>query len=169
MNRRIGTLILIVLAVVVAAGCGQDQKYGSESIADIKEQEDAQRLGQRTAEPAPKGTPQALDAASTPTPKPSPTPQATPTYFDVSLVPDSPYYQPGNQVAIKVGVTLRVTNRDGTPERSGGRSYTAKNGSFDSGLLKPGKSWTFRFDSPGRFEIVDEGLPFATATLEVIA
>jgi hypothetical protein len=86
----------------------------------------------------------------------------------VSLIPDSPYYQPGNQVAIKAGVTLRVTNKDGTPERSKGRSYRAKNGSFDSGLLKPGQSWTRLFDRPGRYEISDDGLPFATGTLEVI-
>lgn len=167
MNRKVMLIGLALLALFVGA-CGQDQKYGSEAIAEIKEQQDAQRLGQRTPEPTPEGGPQALDVAATPTPAPSPTPTAAPEYFDVQLIPDSPYYKPGNQVAIRVGVTLRVTNADGTAERAEGRSYTAKNGSFDSGLMKPGDSWTQLFNRPGRYEIVDKGLPFATAVLEVV-
>jgi hypothetical protein len=103
-----------------------------------------------------------------PTAKPQPTPGTT--FLDVALVKDSPYYdpiKPGGKLTIAVGVTLRVTNKDMTPERSDGRSFTEKNGLFHSGLLKPGQVWTWVFRQPASFEIIDLELPFATATLEV--
>ncbi|MGH7858202.1 MAG: cupredoxin domain-containing protein [Candidatus Binatia bacterium] len=169
MNRKTLIIALLALVALLGAACGQDQKYGSEAIEDIKEQQDAQRLGQRTPDPTPDKGQEVLNVGGTPTPMPQPTPTAAPEYFDVALVPDSPFYEPGNQVAIRAGVTLRVTNKDGTSERSEGRSYTAKSGAFDSGVLKPGETWTQLFTTPGRFEIVDQGLPFATAVLEVVA
>jgi len=167
MNIRVVALVCVGMLALAAGACGQDQQYGSEEIEGFREQQNAQRLGGRTPEPTPEGTAAPLTLEEE-TPEPKPTPQATPVYFDIALIPDSPYYEPGNQVAIRVGVTLRVTNKDGTAERAKGRSYTAKSDAFSSGLMKPGDSWVWEFQQPGRFEIVDDGLPFATAVLEVV-
>jgi hypothetical protein len=88
--------------------------------------------------------------------------------IDVELVTNSPYYKPGNCLVLdRAGLTLRVTNKDNIPERSGGRSFTDKAGSFHSGKLKPGQSWTWVFDQPATYEVIDEGLNFANMTLHV--
>jgi hypothetical protein len=157
-------LIALVLASVA---CGESQKVGSERLLEFEEQQNGGRLGEATAPP--KATPGSLTigASKAPTTQP-PKPKETPTsYFEVTLVADSPYYKPGNKIVIRKGVTIRVTNKDMTAERSNGRSFTDKHGSFHSGLLKAGKSWTWRFDATGSYEIIDEGLNFATAVLEV--
>ncbi|HVL82219.1 MAG TPA: hypothetical protein VM840_11590, partial [Actinomycetota bacterium] len=87
-------------------------------------------------------------------------------YFDVELVADSPFYKPGNKLEMRLTSVLRVTNRDTTRERQC-RSFTDKGGQFSSPCLKPGEKWEMRFPNGGRWEIVDQGIPFATATLEV--
>jgi hypothetical protein len=157
-----------VLGLLLAA-CGQGQKVGSEKLLDIEEQQNTQRLGERTAEPEPEGTPTSLALGEQKTPKPSVAPPTrTPPVFNIELIPNSPYYKPGNALRVVVGVTIKVTNKDATSERSKGRTFTDKNGAFNSGFLKSGQSWTWVFDSPGRFEIIDQGLPFANAALEVV-
>ncbi len=171
MGSRIVSAVCLIAMVAVFAACGESQKVGSEKLLEFDEQGPGQRLGGRTAAPI-KGTPKPLTVDTPkPTAKPvstTPKPEATPSYFDLSLVADSPYYRPGNYTTIKAGVTIRVTNNDMTNERAKGRSYTDKSGSFHSGLIKPGAKWEWTFNSPGVYEIVDEGLTFATGRLEVI-
>lgn len=172
MTKAIKILGALSAVLLLLASCGESQKVGSEKLLEFEEQENARRLGERTPEPAPEGTPLALGvgeeekAEPTPTSEPAPTPE--PVFFDVALVPNSPYYTPGNAMTVKVGTTLRVTNQDGTAERADGRSFTAKDGSFHSGLLKPGETWTWTFRQPASYEIIDEGLRFATASLRVV-
>jgi hypothetical protein len=165
------TLVLVGLALMslLAVACGEKQKVGSEKLLEFEEQQrGGARLGEKTPPPA-KETPGSLTVGETkaPTKTATPAPKATPSYFDVSLVPNSPYYKPGNRIVIRKGVTIRVTNKDATAERSKGRSFTDKHGSFHSGLLKPGATWTWTFNAPATYEVVDEGLNFATAALEV--
>lgn len=167
--RIIGALCAVTL---LFAACGEEQRVGSEKLLEFEEQEGAQRLGERTPEPTPEGTPQSLavdeeEEEEEAGPTPEPTPEPTAQVFDVTLIPNSPYYEPGNSISIRVGVTLRVTNQDDTSERGGGRSFTDEDGAFHSGMLAPGESWTWVFDQPGTYNIVDEGLTFATATLRV--
>jgi hypothetical protein len=160
-------LCALVAAGLLFAACGEGQKVGNEGLLDFKEQKQQGRLGEKTAAP---GTPKPLSVGATPVAAKTPTPTAKPKpkYFDITLVKDSPYYKPGNAITTHVGVTIRVTNADTTPERAKGRSFTDKNGAFHSGLLKPGGQWTYAFGSPGRYEIIDQGLNFATAQLEVV-
>jgi hypothetical protein len=162
---RTKLVVTLVAVLLLAVACGGGQKVGNEKILDFEEQENAQALGREAAQ-----TPKPLTVgAKTPTPRPVVTdrPKATPVIFDVELVTNSPFYKPGNCILIQQGVSVRVTNKDNTPERKSGRSFTDKAGSFHSGLLKPGQSWTWVFDAPGSFEVIDEGLTFATAVLHV--
>lgn len=158
---------LCVLGLLLGA-CGEGQKVGSEKLLEIDEQENLQRLGERTPEPEPEGTPTSLTVGAN-TPRPTvAAPRRTPPVFNIELVPNSPFYKPGNALRVVTGVTIKVTNTDNTAERRSGRSFTDKNGAFNSGILKPGQSWTWVFERPGRFEIIDQGLTFASATLEVV-
>lgn len=172
MTKAIRVLGAVSAVLLLLASCGESQKVGSEKLLEFEEQQDARRLGERTPVPTPEGTPLALGVGEEEKAQPTPTAEATPTpeprYFDVALVPNSPYYRPGNAVTVKVGTTLRVTNEDSTAERADGRSFTAKDGSFHSGLLKPGETWTRTFQQPASYEIIDEGLRFATGSLRVV-
>ncbi len=159
---------LLVCLLIAGVACGKGQKVGSEKLLNFNEQQNAQRLGARTPPPAATAS-GALTVGEQPTKAPTPKPAAPKkVYFDVQLVANSPFYKPGNAIQIRTGVTLRVTNTDATAERSKGRSFTDKGGTFNSGLMKAGGSWTWVFDQPGSYEIVDQGLTFATARLEVV-
>jgi hypothetical protein len=168
MTRRIIPL-LCMLGLLLSA-CGEGQSVGNQGLLDdIKDQGGDFRF---TPPPLPDeeegGGQLAIDQRATPPPAEAPAPTPPPaqvTYFDVELVADSPFYKPGNALEMSSGAVLRVTNRDATPERAC-RSFTDKQGTFNSGCLKPGESWTFRLGQ-GRFDIIDQGLPFATATLTV--
>jgi plastocyanin len=54
-------------------------------------------------------------------------------------------YVPGS-VEITAGTTVIWTNNDSVPH-----TVTAPDGSFDSGNLSPGESWSFTFREPGDF------------------
>jgi plastocyanin len=49
--------------------------------------------------------------------------------------------------SIRVGDSIRVTNIDPDPH-----SFTAKNGSFDTGLLSENETMTLRFSKAGVFD-----------------
>jgi hypothetical protein len=157
-------LAVVVFVLFGAAACGGGQETGSEKVLDFKEQQKAERLGAATAKPTvkPASTP-----ASRATAAPAATAQAAKQIVDVQLTAGNPYYAPSDQLRMPAGATLRVTNKDMTPERTNGRSFTDEAGSFDSGLLKPGKSWSQVITKKGTFSIVDQGLNFARATLQV--
>lgn len=166
-RARVVLLAILTLVALILGGCGEGQKVGSEKLLEgIDDQGPGVRLGERTAAPKATREPLTVDKR-TPALTPTPQPKGTPSYFDVALIADSPYYEPGNRIIVRAGVTLRVTNKDTTPERSTGRSFTDKRDAFHSGMLKPGQTWTWTFSSPGRYEIIDEGLTFATGILEV--
>jgi nitrite reductase (NO-forming) len=55
-------------------------------------------------------------------------------------------YSP-NVLRIKVGTTVTWTNQDGMMH-----TVTAVDGSFDSGFLDPGASWSHTFEEPGEWE-----------------
>lgn len=166
--RSLRILVIPVIVILVFAACGGKQKVGSEVALDFKENA-GERLGGKAEEtPAPGETAQgALSAGTKPTPAApaSPAP-AQEQFFEVTLTPDSPFYAPGNAMHMPFTLTLRVTNRDSTGGRPF-RTFTDKAGNFGSPQLAPGGVWTYKFGFLGTFEIVDNGLTFANATLEV--
>ena len=167
--RKVVT-VLCMLALVLA-GCGQGQKYGPDRFNPVEGEGGDFRFETPTPLPVEDEPQGALDAgAVTPVPQATaaPTPPPQVNYFDVELVADSPYFKPGNALVMSSASVLRVVNKDTTPERKC-RSFTDKGQRFSSGCLAPGAKWEHRFGpgTSGRFEIIDQGLTFATATLEV--
>lgn len=166
-NRHISLLAVIWLLALIAVGCGGDKQIGSEDLLDFDEQKNAKRLGEASPTPPPAETKTSEPATGPPKQnQPSPPPPPEENFFDVAMIASSPYFEPGNQLVMTRGVTLRVTNKDNTAERPQ-RSFTAEDGTFDSGLLKPGQIWTYKFKSGGTWRVIDRNAPFIYATLEV--
>ncbi|MBW3588179.1 MAG: hypothetical protein KY429_02035 [Actinobacteria bacterium] len=162
------TLVVLILGLALLVACGQSQKVGSENLLDFEEQEGAKRLGEREkASPEPPPEQEKVTLGGGPSPSPEAPKSEEVKYFDVALVPDSPYYEPGNELTMTVNLTLRVTNRDATAERPK-RSFTARDGSFSSGPLVPGQVWTFKFPTTGAWELQDDFAPFIFGTIQVI-
>lgn len=174
MTKKLDSRFLIVsmlLLVLVAAACGQPNKVGTEKLLDIDEAGLPEcRLGEKCESPSPAPTegegqkgaitnPQPTEAAPSPPP-----PQEQ--FFEVTLVENSPYFEPGNALTMGRNLTLRVTNRDNCTCRPW-RTFTADDGSFTSPRLAPGQSWTTKL-SPGFWNIVDDSAGFIRATLEVV-
>lgn len=67
-------------------------------------------------------------------------------------------------ITIGVGDRVRWTNRDSVQHTA-----TARNGSWDSGLLSPGESATVRFNVAGRYRYVCTPHPSMTGTVVVQA
>ena len=167
-------LALLVSVVLLVSACGRGQRVGSEKLLDFEAQEDAKRLGEQENSPSPppdEASKVALGAATPPpSPPPSPPPPPPEQFYNIELIGPSPYYRAEGEEAsyfiVPVGFTLRVVNRDGTPERAH-RSFSAEDGSFDSGALAPGAVWTFKLTRQGKFPIRDRCCPFIFGTLEV--
>ncbi len=68
----------------------------------------------------------------------------------------------GDPVEVAVGSTVRVVNADGTPH-----TWTAVDGSFDSGSLDEGEEFSFTFDEPGTYEFVCNFHPAMTSSVTV--
>jgi hypothetical protein len=158
--------MFLLIFTALLAGCSKGKSVGSDKVLDFEEQK-GDRLGAASPTPSPNAA-SAAPAQNKPTQPAAQNPNAKPqaTFFDVTLIASAPYFEPGDQIVIARGTTLRVTNKDTTPERPK-RSFTAQDGSFDSGMLSPGQVWTMKFDSPGVWRIEDRAAPFISASLEV--
>ena len=167
--KRTAVFLFCVLVLVLAA-CGKDNVVGDEKLLDIEAQAEKCRLGQECPTPTPAGggdAKGAIGAAATTTTVASPPPPAEKEeFFDVTLVQDPPYFQPGNSLLMQSELTLRVTNKDTCTCRPK-RTFEAKDGSFSSGFLVPNQSWTIRL-GPGFWDIVDQSAGFIVGTLEVV-
>lgn len=58
-------------------------------------------------------------------------------------------------IKVRKGATVTWTNRDNVPH-----TVTASDGSFRSGLLNLGQSWSFTFDKPGTYSYYCEPHPY---------
>lgn len=160
-SRRV-LLAMFILLTIAASACKEPNTYGKD-LPDPDIQESPPDLGARPPSPEPPLNPGVVKTS----PKPvAESPQPAEQLFEVTLVADSPYFRPGNDISMPASLTLRVTNRDTTAERPT-RSFTADNGAFDSGPLRAGESWTFKFPRTGRFKVIDHRAPFIYATIEV--
>lgn len=169
---RLLAAIWVLMLVLIA--CGESASVGSEDLLDIEEQRNAERLGQR-ASPTPEPTEEAggalaLGEQASPTPEQPSPPPAEKKYFDIFLT-SNPYYQGADgkyadHWRVPVGYILRVTNRDDTAERPF-RTFTAEDGTFNSGRLTTGEQWETPLPRPGQWNIVDQCCPFIRGSLEV--
>lgn len=67
-----------------------------------------------------------------------------------------------NELRIKVGTTVTWTNDDDQAH-----TVTDVGGSFDSGFLEPGETWSYTFDEPGDFEYFCQPHPWMRAKVIV--
>jgi plastocyanin len=68
----------------------------------------------------------------------------------------------GEPITVSAGTTVTVRNDDGV-----GHTWTADDGSFDSGTLGPGDTFEQTFDEPGTFAFHCNIHPSMTGTLTV--
>lgn len=174
----------VVAAVLLFAACGEDNKVGEGVDLGIKNEVEQERLGARTTTTAPPQTtaPAAQQKASVgattapPTTQPpttappatAPPPTAAPerVAIEISINGDNSgttQFEP-SQTRVFVGSLVKWTNKD-----SVARSVEADDGTFKSGSLEPGQSFTYRAEKVGRFNYTDGTRPYAVGALEVIA
>ena len=102
-------------------------------------------------------------ASQPPTSAPSVTPAtATPAIVDGTPVAIAGFAFTPATLTITVGDTVTWTNGDGAPHTA-----TAKDGSFDSGTLLRGASFSHTFTAAGSFSYVCKVHPSMTATVIV--
>lgn len=169
MKARSGPILALLMVIAfLGAACGGPPEVGSKDLLDFEEQKPKERLGEAASPTAPPAAARSPAAGSTAAPvtKPPEPPRQEERFFDVKMVAQAPYFEPGEQLTMSMSFTLRVTNNDTTAERPT-RSFTAEDNSFNSGPLKPGQVWTYKFKSRGTFSVVDSNAPFIRATLEV--
>jgi plastocyanin len=90
---------------------------------------------------------------------PSPSDAAAPAAGSVTIQDFS--FQPAS-LQVSVGATVTWTNQD-----SAGHTATAEDGSFDSGTLKQGDTFSHTFDTAGTFAYICKIHPNMTATITV--
>lgn len=156
-------LICGLSLLMLLGGCGGDTRVGSKKLLEIEEQKQKQRLGEFLK--SPEATPASPGTAALGTPAPS-APAAAPTEaqrtFEVTLIHDSPYYEPGNELEIPAGTKIIITNRDELTRR-----FRTTNGPYDSGDLTQGQKYEFTANTRGVFQVADEHVPFATGKLTI--
>lgn len=156
-------LAIALFMVMLLAACGESTEVGSGVKEDVESRPEACRLGQVCPTPSPKETQQAagLGLGQSPSPKPSPT-AAAPSEQQVALtvtIPEGSNYDPF-VIELEAGAVLKVVNKDCRPEVPNGRSFTARDGTFDSGLLKCNQEWLWRANAIGEFDVFDRsGFP----------
>lgn len=175
---RIAALLLLVLAA-----CGEDNKVGEGVDLGIKSEVEGERLGARTTTTAAAETTvpppqQKASVGATTAPTTAPPTTAAPTTappttkapekvaIEISINGDSSgttQFEP-SQTRVFAGSLVKWTNAD-----SVARSVEADDGTFNSGMLEPGQSFTYRAEKVGRFNYTDGTRPYAVGALEVIA
>lgn len=171
-NKPQGMLILLSVIALLLSVCGKPNKVGSEKLLEGLGGEVAEcRLGETCPTPSPPPEEGTGDKGAItnpqPTQEPPPPPPPQEEFFDVTLVENSPYFEPGNVLTMHRSLTLKVTNTDTCACRPW-RTFTAEDGSFSSPKLAPGESWTIRLGA-GSWTIVDQSAGFIRASLQVTA
>jgi plastocyanin len=159
--------------LVLAAGCGGDNKVGDDSLLNFKDQAQ-QRLGATTTTATPTTVAGAkgqlgLGATTTAPPKKvattqPPVQQAQQT-FDIEINSDGTSSTQFDPAAARVfkGTVIKWTNKDTVA-----RSVEADNGAFKSAAIPPGGTFTFKADALGQFNYHDGTRPYAVGAFEVV-
>jgi plastocyanin len=167
MYRRL--LAVVLLVTLAAAGCGKKSEVGA-GVDLSKVKGGTCRVGECTTTTGAPVTaaPTTAKAAAPVTRAPAVTAapavkstQPAATVQQVSITASG--FEPSN-VRLFVGQSVKYTNND-----SQARSVQANDGSFSSGDLAPGASWTFTGSKVGRWDISDGSRPFVVGSIEVLA
>lgn len=177
--RRLFALVALVAALGSAA-CGEKNKVGSGVDLNIKDAAGQGRLGERTttttAAPTAStevqakagiGAPTTSSTTTTARPVPTTTTTQAPQVpsIEIEVNGDSggaTQFDPAG-VRVYVGSIVKWTNKDAQP-----RSVEADDGSFASGPIAPGQSWSYTASKAGTFNYHDGTRPYAVASIEVV-
>jgi plastocyanin len=165
-------MVLVLLASLVLAGCGSDNKVGDESLVNFKDQAQ-ERLGARTTTTAGPATTVAERGGqlgvggATTTTRPTATTAPAPKQqtFEIDINSDNAGATQFDPAAARVfkGTVVTWTNKDAVA-----RSVEADNGAFRSPSIPPGGTFTLTANTPGSFNYHDGTRPYAVASLEVV-
>ena len=108
-------------------------------------------------------TPTPTHIVPTPTPKPTPSPSPLPTVV-VSITTDSSGSFTFSPTSLKISPGTTVIWRNMTQVA---HTVTSNNGTFDSGIVSPGGSFSFKFTQAGTFNYHCQIHPFMTASVTV--
>ncbi|CAG1005730.1 plastocyanin [Methanosarcinales archaeon] len=150
------TLIIGLLAIfVLVSGCTSTTTVRPAEPTPIATQTPMPPIP--TATPIPTPTP--TKETYTPTPTPIPTLTATPTATPTLTATPTPTEQPSvnvnitnlnfvpTTVYVPIGKTVTWTNNDDVTH-----TITSVTGSFDSGSIDPGTTYSYTFDQTGTYE-----------------
>jgi plastocyanin len=184
--KRSRILAAVVLTPLLASGCSSQNHVGTTSLENFKGSGGPAGLGgpsssakpsqgAATTQPPPVRTTPAdpIRSAHATTAPPAAVPvrttppaSASHVTLTISIGSDSASAGPFNPPAARIykGTCASFVNRDVTP-----RSVVADAGSFTSGTIAPGKSWTYCGKQVGTFNYHDGTRPYAVASLQVLA
>lgn len=178
MNRRTPLALLALVGLLLGTvACSSEESVGNRSLTDFEQQTPPPSLGPSqpasakpvaTRPPVVKPRPVVTTAkpAASQQPKPKPRQSAPAAVLKIDINGDnttSTQFNPANAAAF-AGTIITWTNRDGVP-----RGVKAEDGSFASGPLAPGKSYSWTASKAGRYQYSDSTRPYAVATLTVQA
>lgn len=166
MMRNRPTAVVAFMVFLALGACGDKSQVGGEIELDkIKGDAGGPRLGEDLP-PQPEGS--KLDVPSSPTPaatkeSPAPSAPAEAPPFEVTLVTNSPYYEPGQVIKVPVGTKIRITNKDDI------NRHPYVDGLFDAGSLPPGGTFLYHANvkTSGQVRISDRVATFKVGYLEV--
>lgn len=174
MSRKVAVLLSAVVAAALVSGCGGNNKVGSKSLVNFKDQAQ-QRLGATTTTAAGPATTTAagggghlgIGGATTTTAAPrvatTVAPQQT---FEIDINGDNAGTTQFDPPAARVfvGTSVKFVNKD-----SVARSIESDSNAFaPSGPIAPNSSWTFKPTAAGQFNYHDGTRPYAVGSLEVV-
>jgi plastocyanin len=173
MSRKVAVVLSALLAAAVVSGCGGNNKVGSKSLVNFKDQAQ-QRLGATTSTVAGPATTAAggsghlgIGGATTTTAAPRATTTVAPQQaFEIDINGDNSGTTQFDPPAARVfvGTSVKFVNKD-----SVARSVESDNNAFASGPIAPNGSWTYKPGSAGQFNYHDGTRPYAVGSLEVVS
>jgi plastocyanin len=168
--RRALLLLTVAALAVSAVACGGSNKVGSNSLLNVKDQVQKDRLGAATTTTAPAAT--TTSAASLGIGRATTTAKSTETTVARELVilinsdkaGGASQFEP-NSASVYTNYPVRWQNNDTVT-----RSVVFDGGTKPpSGDIAPGKSFTTTFASPGTYHYTDGTRPYAVASITVAA
>jgi len=161
MNRAWRAFAAASVLMLALAGCGGGEKVGS-AFKDFKDtNKGGDRIGEVTDSPTPKpksGGGSAPAATEAPQEQPKSTPQASTLTVKITTAGFDP-----TAARVVKGSNITVTNTD-----SAAHTYTASDGTYDSGSLGAGQSTTFKAGTPGSFQMEDRTRNWIIGSLQVV-